>query len=94
MPHNIPQIKVDNCISFAWLAPSRKHIFVVSGAEILKISFDSNQSVRVLLKLESPVISACYNNEDDSLVLLTRKKISVIDTNRWISRKELVQKSR
>ena len=88
MPPTIPQIKVDNCISFAWLSPSRKHIFVVSGAEILKISFDRNQSVRVLLKLESPVISACYNNEDDSLVLLTNTRISVIDTNRWTIRKE------
>ena len=52
MPHNIPQIKVDNSISFAWLSPSRKHIFVVSGEEILKISFDQNQSAKLLLKLE------------------------------------------
>ena len=89
MPYNIPQIKVDNSISFAWVSSSRKHIFVVSGAEILKISFDQNQSVRVLLNLESPVISACYNNEDNNLVLLTKTKISVIDTNRWIIRKEL-----
>merc|ERR1719219_1538139 len=41
------------------------------------------------MSLESPVISACYNNEDDSLVVLTRTKISVIDTNRWIIRQEL-----
>ena len=89
MPYNFPQIKVDNSINFAWVSPTRKHIFVLSGAEILKISLDKSQSVSVLLTLESPAISAIYNNEDDSLVLLARTKISVIDTNRWIIRKEL-----
>ena len=85
---SIPYVKIDNCITCTWITPDRQFALVVSRDEILKISLRQKDSV-VVLQLRSAVVSAWLNNEDTSLVLLTRLDISVIDTNRWTVRKEL-----
>jgi len=85
----IPYIKTDNSISYAWISPDRKYIFIVSQDEILKINFIKPESKTSVLKFQSPVVSGWFNNEDRSLVLLTRKKICVIDIKRWTIRREV-----
>ena len=82
-----PCFKVDNAILSTWTT-DRIFVFIVTQDEILKIHL-TKLTRNVLLKLEWPAVSAWVNHEDRSLVLLTRSKVSVIDTNRWTIVKEL-----